>query len=147
MMTSFAVTKHDDGAGVARLVIVGELDEDTSAGLAGLIGNAVRQGGVTEVVVDLRGVTALAAAGVRALVRGRAAAAAMNRGFRVVNADDTALRVLTVSGVLEVLAVAAADNAASEGLHTVRPGATGTVTEHPSRSAAWRSLPGLPGRH
>src|SRR3954471_13845670 len=108
MMTSFAVTKHDDGAGVSRLVIVGELDEDTSAGLACLIGNAVRQGGVTEVVVDLGGVTALAAAAVRALVRGRAAAAAMNCGFRVVNADDIALRALTVSGVLEVLALAAA---------------------------------------
>jgi anti-anti-sigma factor len=108
MMIPFAAIKQDDGAGVSRLVVVGELDEDTAEGLAGLIANAVRQDGVTEVVVDLRRVTFLGAAGVRILLRGRDAASAMNCKFRVVNADGIALRVLAVSGVLKVLAVAGA---------------------------------------
>ena len=105
MATPFAVRKHDDGGGTARLAVIGELDHDTSAGLAGLVANATEQGGVVEVVVDLRRVTVLAAAGVRALVRGRDAAAAAGCGYRVVNARGIALQVLTISDVLEVLAV------------------------------------------
>ena len=105
MATPFAVRKHDDGGGTARLAVIGELDHDTSAGLAALVAQATEQGGVTEVVVDLRRVTVLAAAGVRALLHGRQAATAAGCAYRVVNAHGIVLQVLTVLGVLDTLAV------------------------------------------
>ena len=93
-----------------RLMISGELDEDTSDGLAALIVNAVEQPDVSEVVVDLQRVTFLAAAGVRALLRGRAAAAKMGRGMRVVNATGIVYQVLRISEVDKTLAVTADSN-------------------------------------
>jgi anti-anti-sigma factor len=105
MVTPFAVTKRDDGAGVHRLLIAGELDEDTSGGCTDLIVNAVGQHSVSAVVVDLRRVTFLAAAGVRALLLGRDAALRMGREFRVVNATGVVYQVLRISGVHRTLAV------------------------------------------
>lgn len=105
MVTPFAVIKRDDGAGVSRLLVTGELDEDTSHAFTGLLVNAVEQDGVAEVVVDLRRVTFLAAAGVRALLLGCAAAVATDRAFRVVNATGIVYQVLRISGVHRMLAV------------------------------------------
>ena len=104
-MTPFSVTKHDAGAGVSRLAVTGEVDEDTADGLTVLMMNAAEQVAVSEIVVDLRQVTFLAAAGVRALMRGRDAAAALGHGFRVVNASGIVLRVLRISGVTQILSV------------------------------------------
>ncbi|MEU4621864.1 STAS domain-containing protein [Actinoplanes sp. NPDC023801] len=101
----FSVTKRDDGAGVQRLIIAGELDEDTGDGCAELIANAAGRHDVSEVVVDLRRVTFVAAAGVRALLRGRDASLRMGREFRVVNATGIVYQVLRISGVHKALAV------------------------------------------
>lgn len=104
MMTPFAVRKHHDGAGRSRLAVIGELDHDTSAGLAEAIADIAGQDGIVEVVVDLRQVSFLAAAGVRALLRGGLAASARGCAYRVVNAHGIVHQVLKVSGVLEILA-------------------------------------------
>lgn len=104
-MTPFAVTKRDDGAGVHRLMIAGELDEDTGGGCLDLIVNAAGHHAVSEVVVDLRRVTFLAAAGVRALLLGREASLRMGRELRVVNATGIVYQVLRISGVHRTLAV------------------------------------------
>ena len=104
-MTPFTVTKRDDGAGVHRLVMAGELDGDTSEICVAMIANAVEHGDVLEVVVDLRRVTFLSAAGVRALLLGREATARMGREFRVVNATGIVHQVLRISGVHQTLAV------------------------------------------
>jgi anti-anti-sigma factor len=105
MTTPFAVSGHDDGAGTAQLSLAGELDQDTCGGLAAMIVKAAEQHGISEVVVDLQQVTFLGAAGVHALLGGRHAAAANGHAYRVINAHGIVLRVLTISGVLEVLAV------------------------------------------
>ncbi|GIE35391.1 hypothetical protein Ait01nite_084360 [Actinoplanes italicus] len=105
MVTPFAVTKRDDGAGVHRLMIAGELDEDTCDCCADLITNAAEHHDVAEVVVDLRRVTFIAAAGVRALLRGRVATQRAGREFRVVNATGLVYQVLRISGVHKMLAV------------------------------------------
>ncbi|GGN44014.1 anti-anti-sigma factor [Actinoplanes campanulatus] len=107
MVTPFAVTRRDDGAGVHRLMIVGELDQDTSDGCAGLIAYAAEQHDAAEIVVDLRRVTLLAAAGVRALLRGREATLQAGRRFRVINATGIVDQVLRISGVHKTLAVTA----------------------------------------
>ena len=105
MVTPFAVTKRDDGAGVHRLMIEGDLDEDTGEGCAAVIVNAAGNHDVAEIVVDLRRVTFLAAAGVRALLHGREATLAAGREFRVVNATGIVYQVLRISGVHKLLAV------------------------------------------
>lgn len=106
-MTPFSVTKRDDGDGVHRLIVGGDLDEDTSDGLADLIANAAAQDEVSELVVDLRRVGFLAAAGVRALLQGRDASLQAGREYRVVNATGIVHQVLRLSGVLRMLAVTA----------------------------------------
>ncbi|WP_328475605.1 STAS domain-containing protein [Actinoplanes sp. NBC_00393] len=103
-MTPFAMSRHDN-AGVSRLTITGDLDSDTCADVADLLIAAAHQHGVQEVVVDLRDTTFLAAAGVRALLRGRHAADSAGRAFRVVNATGVVHLVLRLSGVLGILAV------------------------------------------
>lgn len=103
MVTPFAVSKHDDGAGTSRLEITGALDQDTSDGLVTLIQNAARQDGVTDLVVDLQHVTFLAAAGVRALLSGRDVAMDHRCAYRVINARDTVHAVLAFSGVVGAL--------------------------------------------
>ncbi|MBO3744418.1 STAS domain-containing protein [Actinoplanes flavus] len=105
MVTPFAVTKRDDGAGVHRLAIAGELDEDTSEALIDVIINAAEHLDVSTVVVDLRRVTFLSAGGVRALLRGCQATLERGRGFRVVNATGYVYQVLRISGVHRSLAV------------------------------------------
>ncbi len=105
MVTPFAVTRRHEGEGVSRLVLTGDLDEDTSKSLIGLIIDIAEQEDVSEIVVDVRRVRLLAAAGVRALLRGREAAAEMGRRFRVVNATGIVYQVLRISGVHKTLAV------------------------------------------
>ncbi|WP_433796559.1 STAS domain-containing protein [Actinoplanes sp. CA-252034] len=106
MMTSFAVTAHDVGAGRIWLAVSGEIDQDTGGEFADLIASVAGQDGVTEVIVDLEHVIFLAAAGIRALLRGRAAASAAGRVFWVVNAGGIVRRVLEIGGVLDVLGAA-----------------------------------------
>ncbi|WP_229067546.1 STAS domain-containing protein [Actinoplanes sp. DH11] len=107
MLTPFSVTKRDDGAGVSRLVVAGELDEDSGDGLIALMMNAAEQADVSEIVVDLRKVTFVSAAGIRALLLGRDAATGVGRGFRVVNATGIVYQVLRISGVNRTLGVTA----------------------------------------
>jgi hypothetical protein len=65
MNSTFAVTKHDDGDGVARLAVRGEIDRDVSEALATMIANAAGRPGMTGLVIDLDDVPFLAAAGIR----------------------------------------------------------------------------------
>ncbi len=63
MLTPLTVSRSDDGMGTHRLLVAGELDEDTSDDLAGQLESAAGQFDVIEVVVDLRQVRFLAAGG------------------------------------------------------------------------------------
>ncbi|MEU4690923.1 STAS domain-containing protein [Actinoplanes sp. NPDC023714] len=103
METPFAVVRRDEGAGVSRLVVTGELDQHTCDDLAARIAGAAARIDATEIVVDLGRVTLLAAAGVRALLQGREAAALTGLGFRVVNATGIVYQVLRISGVSRTL--------------------------------------------
>ncbi|WP_433306572.1 STAS domain-containing protein [Actinoplanes sp. CA-030573] len=105
MANPFAVSK-EDRAGVAWLSVTGEIDQDVSACLATFLTNAVTQPGVTEVVVDLRHVTFLAAAGVRALLSGHEAATGRGCAYRVVNAYGLVREVLVISASLSLLSPA-----------------------------------------
>jgi anti-anti-sigma factor len=102
MTVPFAVRKHEDGPTV-RLVVVGEVDADVSAALTTIVANAVGRGGVQELVMDLRRVSFLAAAGLSALLEGHAVATERGCAYRLVHSGGIVERVLRVSGLLSVL--------------------------------------------
>jgi anti-anti-sigma factor len=102
MNGSFAVSKHDEGAGIVRLAVRGEIDDEVSDALAEIIANAAAQPGVTVLVIDLERVPFLAAAGIRALLEGRAAALQHARSYQVVNARGVVHGVLATTGLLSL---------------------------------------------
>jgi anti-anti-sigma factor len=105
MSVPFAVRKHEDG-GVVRLCVIGEIDHDVSEALTTIVVNAVGQGGVLELVLDLRRVSFLAAAGLNALVEGHAAAGDRGCAYRIEHAGGIVERVLRAGGLVELLAAA-----------------------------------------
>jgi anti-anti-sigma factor len=98
----FSVQKRY-GEDTVRLDVVGEIDEEVTDYLTATIRDTAGQDGVTYVVVDLRGVTFLAAAGIRSLLQGRAEALRRGCTYRVINADGLVHRVLRITGTAELL--------------------------------------------
>src|SRR3954452_16058138 len=98
-----AFSGHNEAGTVVRLAPVGEIDQDVVETLVGIISDAAEQSGVTHVIVDLRGVTFLAAAGIRALLEGRAEALRRECTYRVINAGGLVQWVLDATGTAEVL--------------------------------------------
>ena len=111
MTIPFAVRKHETG-GVVRLAVIGEIDHDVSEALATIVVNAVGQGGVQELVMDLRRVSFLAAAGLRALVEGHTAAGDRGCAYRIEHSGGIVERVLRVGGLIDLLAAAPAPDPA-----------------------------------
>ena len=108
MNAAFAVHKHEDGDGTVRLAVSGEIDNDLSFALTTIIINSAEQHGTAELVIDLRRVSFLSAAGIHALLRGRAAALEHGRGYRVVEARGIVRQALLAVGLEDVLGLAAA---------------------------------------
>jgi anti-anti-sigma factor len=106
----FSVEIHQDSESVVRLAVVGEIDEDVTGTLATIIAAAAEQRGVKHVVVDLRGVSFLAAAGLRGLLRGRAATLGRGCTYRLINARGLVRWVLNVTGTAELFNLAGADS-------------------------------------
>jgi anti-anti-sigma factor len=102
MTGAFTVSKHDEGAGIVRLAVRGEIDDDVSDALAEIVANAAAQPRVTALIVDLERVPFLAAAGIRALLEGRAAALQHGRSYQVVNARGVVHGVLATTGLLSL---------------------------------------------
>jgi anti-anti-sigma factor len=96
MSSPLSVEQYQVG-GVVRLAVAGEIDEDVTEVLTAAIFSAVGEDEVTQVLVDLRGVTFLAAAGIRDLLEGRAEVLRHGCGYRVINADGLVLWVLNVT--------------------------------------------------
>ena len=109
MSVPFAVTRHDCGSGVTWLAVGGELDDDTCEPLAARLTAAVAAPlPPSEVVVDLREVEFVSSAGLRALLRGRTAAAARGVPFRVTNATGFVREVLEVTQLIDAFRIGTA---------------------------------------
>jgi anti-anti-sigma factor len=106
MTSHFAVSKYVEAGGVAWLAVHGEIDTDVSEALTAIIANAARQGGVTALLIDLGDVPFLAAAGIRALLEGRATAQQQGLHYQVVNPHGIVRAVLRAAGLTELLRVA-----------------------------------------
>ena len=103
MNAAFAVHKYENGDGVVRLAVSGEIDNDLSDALSTIIINSAEQDGTADLVIDLQRVSFLSAAGISALLSGRAAALARGRGFSVVNARGIVRHALLAVGLERVL--------------------------------------------
>ncbi len=102
-MATIFIEPHTVNDGVLRLAISGEVDLSTCDVLGASIRDAVTDGHVAELVVDLDGVTFLDSTGVAALVDGHNLAAEQGVAYVVTDANKLIHDVLDTSGVLPVL--------------------------------------------
>ncbi|MEU4221886.1 STAS domain-containing protein [Actinoplanes sp. NPDC026623] len=114
MGDEFGVWQYN-GGGTAWLVVQGVIDLECCPALLGTIVDAAGRSAVNDLVIDLRRVPILTAAGIRALLEGQAAAQWHDCGYRVVNACPIVERVLRITGLTEVFRVGAVDHAPRSG--------------------------------
>ncbi|MEV4349689.1 STAS domain-containing protein [Actinoplanes sp. NPDC049596] len=98
------MSKHDDGSGVVRVALGGEVDADVSNALTLMLLNAADQSGVTAVVIDLERLGLITAAGIRSLLDGRQATLRRGNAFSIVNADGIVRETLIAAGIAGLLA-------------------------------------------
>lgn len=103
----FAVTSVRVDAGHVLVQARGDVDVETAPAFQACLQTHLHPGGVPVVVVDLRDVTFLGAAGVRALARARGAAAACGQTVQVQlsSTHRGPSRALYLTGLLDVLQV------------------------------------------
>ncbi len=94
-----------EGEGCTRIVLRGELDVAAAASLSEQLA-AVNRTGVSEIRIDLSGLTYLDPAGVSPLVAERQRASASGATLRLESPSDFVREVLTVTGLAEYLGVA-----------------------------------------
>lgn len=98
-----AIVVHPCVSGVVRLEVAGELDLLTVGRLQTKVGEVLQTPQLASVEIDLGRVAFLDSSAVSVLVRSREQAAAGGVHLRVVRLQAIPLRVLTVTGVLEIL--------------------------------------------
>src|SRR5689334_14037536 len=101
----FTMSKHDDGDGIVRIVLGGEIDADVSNALTMMLLNAVEQSGVTVLLIDLERLGLITAAGIRSLLEGRQAALARGLAFGVVKADGLVRETLIAAGAAGLMSL------------------------------------------
>ncbi|GAB1643839.1 STAS domain-containing protein [Krasilnikovia sp. MM14-A1259] len=89
--------------GVSRLIVRGEIDQAVGPTLAARITQAASRPETTELIIDLRQVSFLAAAGITSLLEGRAAAIRHGCYYRVANAHGIVRKVLSIVELLDLL--------------------------------------------
>jgi len=100
---SLAITTVRDG-GRLTLRVRGEVDRDTAGRLRADLRRVIAGAGVDRLVVDLRGVPLVDAAGVAALVDAASAAAVADVELSLTGAQPLVARILGVSGLQSLLA-------------------------------------------
>jgi RNA polymerase sigma-B factor len=90
--------------GALTLLVRGEVDRDTSGRLRTTLRNSVAVAGTDRLVVDLTAVPLVDAAGVAALLDAASVAALADVGLTLVGAQPIVARVLSVSGLQNLLA-------------------------------------------
>jgi anti-anti-sigma factor len=107
--SSLLVDRHPSGADdTLRMVIHGDLDAVSADRLRGEVGEALR-GRPRRIDVDMRGVTFLDSAGIRALLYCHADAERLSTGLVLVNTPAPINRVLEITGLASYLTAGAAD--------------------------------------
>ena len=99
----FTITLREAPPGVLRVCLAGDFDMSVGGALADALVEAARRPGVAQVVVDLAATQFIDSHAVAGLVAGFEAAAALGRGFTVVNGHGLVQQVLDITGLSEVL--------------------------------------------
>ena len=108
--SSLLVDRHPIGAGdTLRMVIHGDLDAVSAHRLRSEVGEALR-GRPRRIDVDMRGVTFLDSAGIRALLYCHSDAERLSTGLVLVNTPASIHRVLEITGLAPYLGLTAATN-------------------------------------
>ena len=115
---TFTVTYAERAGGPTRLRLVGELDMSTAPQLNAVI-DRLAAAGERRLLVDLTDLTFCDSTGIAAFVRGDNRAAAEGGWLRVTGATGPVERVLTVTGLAEVLQYGADDPTGTDrpGMH------------------------------
>jgi anti-anti-sigma factor len=100
----FTISRREAPTGVLRLSLAGDFDVSVGDALSRALVDAARGADVREVVVDLEHTRFIDSHAVAGLVAGYEAAAAIGRGFTVVNSHGTVRQVLDITGLSEVFA-------------------------------------------
>jgi len=101
--TDFSVEEHHQG-GAYVLRVTGELDLRTSPELEDRLARAF-DGGAELVILDLRGIEFMDSTGLRVLLSAHQRAHESGRRFALVRGADQVERVLTLTGVRDLLTV------------------------------------------
>ena len=97
------ITPHDDGDGVARLALSGDLDMETDRELDGHVAGILTDARPRRLVIDATDLRFCDSSGIHALVRARDTAHRHGTAFVVANPSGAARRVLEITGLLDRL--------------------------------------------
>jgi anti-anti-sigma factor len=89
--------------GTLTIALAGEIDLSTRQALAAAIEDAFEQMGVTNMIVDMAGVTFMDCCGLGALIQGRALAEKRSCAYQVCGVTGLARKVMEMTGVLDML--------------------------------------------
>lgn len=103
MNTDFSIEEHRQG-GASVLTVIGELDLRTSPELEQRLSHAF-DAGAELVILDLRGIEFMDSTGLRVLLTAHQRAHESGRRFALVRGADQVERVLTLTGVRDILTV------------------------------------------
>lgn len=101
--SDFSIEEHNP-AGASVLTVVGELDLRTSPELEQRLSHAF-DAGAELVILDLRGIEFMDSTGLRVLLSAHQRAHDTGRRFALVRGADQVERVLTLTGVRDILTV------------------------------------------
>lgn len=101
-MTDFVITIRGDRDGGVRLLVTGEIDMATAEQIPAAVEQALT-GHPARITIDLAGVIFLDSSGLRNLLTAHRIAADNTTDLHVVNATGAPLRVLTLTGLLDIL--------------------------------------------
>ncbi|MEU8606989.1 STAS domain-containing protein [Actinoplanes sp. NPDC048791] len=103
MTAPLSIVNEPDEAGSIRVYLDGELDISTCDAVDAVVADAVSHGAPSQMVVDLRALRFLDAAGVQALLDGQRYAHARGVRLCIDHPTGPVLRVLTITGTLSAL--------------------------------------------
>jgi len=105
----FNIEVSEDGAEIAVVSVAGEIDIDNAHSLRSVVSVAAGWNETSRVVVDLSAVTLMDSSGISALLLCHRDCQASGIGFEAVGAQGGPLKVLELTGVLELLSARPAD--------------------------------------
>jgi anti-sigma B factor antagonist len=101
-VTGLNITTSTEAAGIVRVGIAGEVDIATAPHITDTVHDAITAG-IHEILLDMADVTFLDSTGIGTLLQNKHTAAQQHVTLRLVNPNPRVVRVLELTGLLDVL--------------------------------------------